>query len=81
MTNICGHINSIDFILGNSFFGAFKLTKSTPDFGKYKYFGYGIGFDACRRFSLSNGSGFCKDVIMFGAEMRLSLYVDNRKTS
>ena len=30
---------------GNSLFGAIKLTKNA-DFDKYKYSGYGIGFDA-----------------------------------
>ena len=30
--------------LANALFGAVKLTKNT-DIDKYKYFGYGIGFD------------------------------------
>ena len=34
-----------DFALGNSLFGAVKLTKNT-DLDKCKYSGYGIGFDA-----------------------------------
>ena len=40
-----------DFVLGNSLFGAIKITKNTTDFNKYKYFldkfkyfGYGIGY-------------------------------------
>ena len=34
-----------DFTLGNCLFGAVKITKNTdPD--KYKYSGYGIGFDS-----------------------------------
>ena len=36
---------SVDFTLGNSFFGAAKLIKNA-DFDKYKHSGYGIGFDA-----------------------------------
>ena len=40
-----------DFLLGNSLFGAVKLTKNAdPD--KYKYSGYGIGFDARGSFLL-----------------------------
>ena len=50
---------SVDFTLGNSLFGAVKLTKNA-DFDKYKYSGYGIGFDAHGNFSLSGGSGFGK---------------------
>ena len=57
-----------DFALGNSLFGAVKLTKNT-DLDKYKYFGYGIGFDARGRYSLSDGSGFGENVIIFGDDM------------
>ena len=49
---------SVDFTLGNSLFGAVKLTKNAV-FDKYKY-KYGIGFDAHGNFSLSDGSGFGK---------------------
>ena len=46
----------------------FKLTTNTdPD--RYKYSGYGIGFDASGSFLLSDGSGFDKNVIVFGADM------------
>ena len=41
--------------------------------------GYGIGFDSGGSFSLSDGTGFDKNVIIFGADMSLSLHVDNRK--
>lgn len=34
-----------------------KLAEN-PDFDKYKYSRYGIVFDACGRFSLSDGSWF-----------------------
>ena len=57
-----------DFALGNSLFGAVKLTKNT-DLDKYKYFGYGIGFDARGRYSLSDGSGFGENGIIFGDDM------------
>ena len=51
-----------NFALVNSSFGAVELTKNT-DFDKYKYFGgYGTEFDAL----LSDGSGFSKNIIIFG---------------
>ena len=66
-----------DFMLGNSLFGAVKLTKN-PDFDKYRYFGYGIGFDARRSFSLSDATRFGKNVIIFDAGMSSLVHVDNR---
>ena len=38
-----------------------------------------IGFDICRTFSLSNGSGFSKTMITFGADDSSSVHADNRK--
>ena len=38
-----------DFTLGNCFFGSVKLTKNA-DLDKYKYTGYGIGFDSRSEF-------------------------------
>ena len=49
-------------------FGAVKLTKNA-DFDKYKYSGYGIGFDASGSFFLLDGSRFGKIQIIFGAVM------------
>ena len=66
------------FALGNSLFGPAKLTKNA-DFGKHKCSGYDIGFDACTSFSLSDGSGFSKNVIIFGEDMSLSLHIGNIK--
>ena len=40
-----------DFTLGNCLFGSVKLTKNA-DLDKYKYTGYGIGFDSCSEFLL-----------------------------
>ena len=48
-------------------------------FDKYKYSRYGIGFDACGSFSLPDGSGFGKNLIIFGADMSSSAHVNNRK--
>ena len=41
-----------DFTLVNCLFGSVKLTKNT-DADKYKYNGYGIGFDTRSEFSLT----------------------------
>ena len=54
------------------------LTENS-DLDKYEYFGYGIEYDVRGSFSLSDGSGFGKNVIKFGADMTYSEHVDNRK--
>lgn len=46
---------STDFTRGKCLFEAVKLTKNI-DFDKYGYNDYGIVFDACSRFSWSDGS-------------------------
>ena len=56
-------------------FGSVKLTKNA-DINKYKYSGYGIGFDGEQTFSFP-GSGFGCNVIIFGVDMSSS--VDNKK--
>ena len=69
---------SQDFTLGNSLFRAVKLTANAdPD--KYKYSSHGIGFDAGGSSLLSDGSGFGKNLIMFGADMSSSVHIDNKK--
>ena len=63
--------------LTNALFGAVKLTYNT-DIDKYKYFGYGIGFDGHGYFSRpSRGDG--KNVIIFGVDMNSSTKIDNKK--
>ena len=52
------------------------LTKNA-DFDKYLYSGYGIGFDRNGSFSFPC-SGFGQNVITFGADMSLSVYIDNK---
>ena len=65
------------FCIGNSLFGALKLT-TNPDSDKCKC---DIGFDAhfkkLNNFLLSSGSGFCKNII--GVDQRSPVHVDNRK--
>ena len=63
--------------LKNSLFGAIKLTKNA-DIDKYQYSGYGTGFDRKSSFSFP-GSGFCQNVLTFGADMSSSVHVDNKK--
>ena len=57
-------------------FGSVKLTKNA-DPGKYKYICYGIGFDSRSEFSFSDGS-MGKNIIIFGADMSLSVHIDNK---
>ena len=57
-------------------FGAVKLTKHV-DVDQYKYSGYGIGFDRKEFFSISDEVG--RNVIIFGVDMSLSSYIDNKK--
>ena len=71
------YIQAPDFTLENSLLRAVKLTKNI-DTDKYKYFGYVIVFDACGRFSLSDGSRFRKNVITFSDDLNSSLHIDNK---
>ena len=60
-----------DFSVGNSLPRAVKLTKDVdPD--KYKYSGYGIGFNACGSFLLSDGRG-C------GCDMSSMVHIGNKR--
>ena len=57
-------------------FGAVTLTKN-DDIDKYKYSGYGIGFDKKGSFSFPGG-GYGQNVINFGADMNSSKHIDNK---
>ena len=59
--------------LGHCLFGSVKLTK-IADLDKYKYTGYGIGFDSCSEFLFTDGS-YRKNVIIFGADLSAHLSV------
>ena len=61
----------------NCLFGAVTLTKNA-DIEKYKYSGYGIGFDRRSSFSFPSG-GFVQNVLIFGADMSTSTHIDNKK--
>ena len=63
--------------LEHCLFGAVILTKSV-DINKYKYSGYGIGFDR-HRFLLYSSDGTGRNVINIGVDMSLSTKIYNRK--
>ena len=54
------------------------MTKNA-DPHKYKYPGYGNAFDTRGNFSLSDCSGFVKNVIIFAADMGPSMHIDNKR--
>ena len=56
----------------NCLFGAFSLTKNA-DVGKYKYIGYGIGFDRHGKFSFSNNV-FRRNCTIFEADSNCVYY-------
>ena len=66
-----------DPTIKNCLFGAATLTKNA-DIEKYKYSGYGIGFDKRSNFSFPSG-GFGQNVLIFGADMSTSKHIDNKK--
>ena len=63
-------------MLTNALFGVVKLTKNA-DIDKYKYSGYGIGFDGKGFFSHPSG-GTERNVIIFGVDMSSSTKIDNK---
>ena len=68
------HIN--DPTIKNCLFGAVTLTKNV-DIDKYRYSGYGIGFDRKGSFSFPC-VGYGQNVIIFGADMNSSIHIDNK---
>ena len=58
--------------LENCLFGAVSLIKKA-DIDRYKYSGYGIGFDRHEEFSFGNVLG--KSCIIFGADLCSSLHM------
>ena len=67
---------SNDFTLENCLFGAVGLTKNA-DISKYKYSGYGIGFDSKGIFTHQSG-GYGKNVIIFGDDLSSSKHTNNK---
>ena len=69
--------HSSDPTIKNCLFGAVTLTKNV-DIEKYRYSGYGIGFERRSSFSLPSG-GFGQNVLIFGADISSSIHIDNKK--
>ena len=69
--------HSSDPTIKNCLFGAVTLTKNA-DIEKYKYSGYGIGFNRRSSFSFPSG-GFGQNVLIFGADMSSFIHNDNKK--
>ena len=66
-----------DPTIKNSLFDAVTLTRNA-DIEKYRYSGYGIGFDRRSSFSFPSG-GFGHNVLIFGADMSTYTHIDNKK--
>ena len=64
--------------IGNGLFGTVQLTKS-PDPDKTFSSGYGMRYDVRLTFSLSNGSGFGKNITVVGVENSSSAPSNNEK--
>ena len=64
--------------LENCLFGAVSLTKNA-DIDRYKYSGYGIGFERKGEFSFDNGFG--RNCIIFGADKSSSSHATLRGES
>ena len=69
------HLNT-GFTLPNYLFGSVKHAKNA-DLDKYKYTGYGIGFDSRSEFLFTDGS-YGKNIIIFGADVSSSVHADNK---
>ena len=68
------NLGGIGPALQNCLFSAVKLTKNA-DIDKYKYLGYGIGFDSTGSFSYPS-EAYGRNVISFGADLsRASLHI------
>ena len=56
--------------------GAVTLSKNA-DIDKYRYSGYGIGFNGRSSFSFPGG-GFGQNIIIFREDMNSSIHIDNK---
>ena len=65
-----------DFTINSCLYESVTLNKNVhPD--KYKYSGYGIGFDSCSEFLFTDAS-MEKNVIVFGADISSYVHIDNK---
>ena len=63
--------------LKNCLFSAVTSAENA-DIDKYRYSGYGIGFDRKSSFSFPGG-GFGQNVLIFGVHMSSSAHIDNKE--
>ena len=68
--------NNSELTIKNFLFGGITSTKNA-DIDKYRYSGYGIGFDRRSSFSFPGG-GFGQNIIIFRADMQSSPHIDNK---
>ena len=73
------HTINTDLTLRNCLYGALKMTKNS-DVEKYKYSGYGIGFDSIGSFSHSDGNNAC-NVIIFDADLSKKVHSSNKPSN
>ena len=66
-----------DPTIKNCLFGAVTLTKNA-DIDRYRYSGYGNGFDRRSRFSFTGGR-FGQNIIIFGTDVNSSTHIDNKE--
>ena len=69
--------NDSDPTLKKCLFGHVTLTKNA-DIDKYRYSGYGIGFDRRGSFSFPGGR-YGQNVLVFGVDMSFTSHIDNKK--
>ena len=74
---LSSNLNKFNLALENCLFGAVRLTNNA-DIDKYKYLGYGTGFDSRGTFFFPDGS-FPQNVIIFGVDTSSSVHIDNKK--
>ena len=74
--NTINNTRNTDYTIQNAFFGAVKITKNS-NISKNKYEGYRICFDEGGTFTKGNITNG-KNVIIFGADMSLSIHANNR---
>ena len=74
-------VNS-NFVFRNCLFGAINITNTTnSDTDKWKYSGYGVGFDSTGSFTHPDDGKNAKNIIVFGADMSNSRHATKKTQS
>ena len=69
--------NDTIITLKNCLFGVVEIKGSLDDVDKYRYIGYGFGFDSRGSFTHPSG-GYGRNVIIFGADLSNSAHSNNK---